>query len=120
MVCLLPDLGRIMLMQIAGIPMETVSGTNTAVYTGSFADDFKLMTLRDVETLPKYAVTGAAIALLANRLSWFFNLKGPSMNIDTACSSSMVALDVACQGLRNRDSRMVRSSMLHLLTNLKK
>lgn len=119
MVCYLSDLRRIVLTPIAGIPMEKVSGTDTAVYTASFADDFKMMTVRDVETLPKYAVTGAAIALLANRLSWFFNFKGPCMNIDTACSSSMVALDVACQGLRNRDSRMVRWSMLYLLTNLK-
>lgn len=120
MVCYLSDLRRIVLTPIAGIPMEKVSGTDTAVYTASFADDFKMMTVRDVETLPKYAVTGAAIALLANRLSWFFNFKGPCMNIDTACSSSMVALDVACQGLRNRDSRMVRWSMLYLLANLKK
>ena len=87
--------------------MEKVSGSSTGVYTGSFADDFKSMTLRDVETLPRYAITGQAMSLLANRLSWFFNLSGPSMNIDTACSSSMIALDVACQGLRNRDSKMV-------------
>lgn len=74
---------------------------------GAFADDFKYMISRDLDVLPKYAITGAALSLLANRLSWFFNLNGPSMNIDTACSSSMVALDIACQGLRNRDTRMV-------------
>lgn len=90
--------------------MEKAAASQTGVYTGSFADDFKLMTLRDVEVLPKYAITGEALSLLANRISWFFNFKGPSMNIDTACSSSMVALDLACQGLRNRDSRMVGSA----------
>ena len=88
--------------------MQKAAATQTGVYTGAFADDFKLMTLRDLETLPKYAITGEALSLLANRISWFFNPRGPSMNIDTACSSSMVALDLACQGLRNRDSRMVR------------
>ena len=50
-----------------------------------------------------YAATGESLAILANRLSWFFNLTGPSMHIDTACSSSLVALDVACKGLRNGD-----------------
>lgn len=66
------------------------------------------MTLKDLETLPKYAITEEALSLLANRISWLFNLRGPSMNIDNACLSSMVALDLACQGLRNRDSRMIR------------
>ncbi|KAF2191590.1 thiolase-like protein, partial [Zopfia rhizophila CBS 207.26] len=43
---------------------------------------------------------------LANRLCWFFNLTGPSANIDLACSSSMIALDMSCQGLRNKGSNM--------------
>lgn len=65
------------------------------------------MLLRDLEMLPKYGATGGSITLLANRLSWFFNLTGPSVNLDTACSSSMIAVDIACQGLRNGDSTMV-------------
>ncbi|KAL8875408.1 MAG: hypothetical protein Q9198_006231, partial [Flavoplaca austrocitrina] len=91
---------------VAGISMEKASGTPTGVYTGAFADEYKLMILRDLEVLPRYALTGSVLSMLANRISWFFNLKGPSMNIDTACSSSMLALDLACQGLRNRDLRM--------------
>lgn len=89
--------------------MEKAAATQTGVYTGAFTDDFKLMIQRDIEVLPKYALTGSSLSLLANRISWFFNLRGPSMNIDTACSSSMVALDLACQGLRNRDTGMVRT-----------
>ena len=89
--------------------MEKVSGSKAGVYVGSFADDYKLMILKDVEGLPKYAATGGAMALLANRLSWFFNLSGPSVNLDTACSSSMMALDIACQGLREKESTMVYS-----------
>lgn len=87
--------------------MERVAGSKTGVYTGSFADDYKMMMIRDLEALPKYAATGGAMTLLANRLSWFFNFGGPSVNLDTACSSSMIALDIACQGLRNGDSTMV-------------
>ena len=96
----------------AGIPLDRASGSNTAVYTGAFSDDFRLQTLRDLDTLPKYAITGEAYSLLANRLSWFFDLKGPSLHIDTACSSSLVALDIAVQGLRNRESSMVRNLFL--------
>lgn len=80
-----------------------------------------MMVVKDPEVLPKYAVTGLAMSLLANRLSWFFNLSGPSVNLDSACSSSMMALDLACQGLRNKDSTMVDSKMIlvALLTDVR-
>ena len=92
----------------AGIPMEKVSGSKTGVYTGSMGDDYKLLSsARDLEDVPIYSATGSAASMLANRLSWFFNLTGPSINLDSACSSSLMALDFACQGLRNGDSSMV-------------
>lgn len=74
-----------------------------------------MMVVKDLEMLPKYAVTGLAMSLLANRLSWFFNLSGPSVNVDSACSSSMMAFDLACQGLRNRDSTMVNSKRTNII-----
>ena len=55
--------------------------------------------LRDIQQIPKYAGTAAAQSMLANRISWFFDLRGPSITIDTACSSGLTALDLACQGL---------------------
>ena len=58
--------------------------------------------------MPKHAAIGLGQNFTANRLSWAFNLKGPSIQIDTACSSSLIALDMACQSLRSRDSSMVR------------
>ena len=91
----------------AGIPLEKIFGSRTSVYTGSFADDFKTMTNRDVDDLPKYAATASSMSILANRLSWFFNLTGPSVNLDSACSSSLLALDIACQGIRNGDADTV-------------
>lgn len=56
-----------------------------------------------------YAATGLANSILANRVSWFFNLKGPSINLDTACSSSLTALHLACQDLRTGTTDMVNS-----------
>ena len=93
--------------RVAGIPMERVVGSKTGVYTGSMADDYKVLITKDLEDMPKYAATGLSMNLLANRLSWFFNLTGPSVNLDSACSSSLMSLDFACQGLRNGDSSMV-------------
>ena len=87
--------------------MESVYGSKTGVYSGSMADDYKHLVTKDVDDLPKYAATGVSVNMIANRLSWFFNLKGPSVNLDSACSSSLMALDFAVQGLRNGDSDMV-------------
>lgn len=56
--------------------------------------------------MPKYTGTGGAPSMLSNRLSWFFDLRGPSLTLDTACSSSMVALDLACQALQSGQSDM--------------
>ena len=90
----------------AGISLERASGSNTSVHTGCFTDDYKLQLLKDPDQIPKYAATGASLAMLANRLSWFFNLTGPSMNIDSACSSSGIALDHGCQLLRSKECDM--------------
>lgn len=57
--------------------------------------------------MPTYHATGSSGAILANRISWFFDLKGPSVTVDTACSSSLVALDQACQELRRKQTSTV-------------
>lgn len=103
---------------LAGIPLEKAVGSKTGVYTGSMADDYRFTSLKDVEDIPRYSVTGLAMSLLANRISWFFNFGGPSINLDSACSSSLMALDIACQGLRNGDSSMVCKPLLYYLQNL--
>jgi acyl transferase domain-containing protein len=64
------------------------------------------MLAMDADTMPRTTATGTSRAILANRVSWFFNLLGPSLHIDTACSGSMVAIDLACNSLRNGDSSM--------------
>ncbi|PVH93340.1 ketoacyl-synt-domain-containing protein [Periconia macrospinosa] len=90
----------------SGIPFNKIYGTKTSVHTGCFSDDWKTSLGKDSDRFPDYHATGTSLAILANRVSWFFNLHGPSVNFDSACSSSMMALDTACQGLRNRDADM--------------
>ena len=91
--------------RVAGMPMNKVVGTDTAVFAGSFCRDWTDILNRDVEALPFYQATGTGQALLANRISYFYNLSGPSMSIDTACSSSLVAVHLACQSLRSGESK---------------
>jgi acyl transferase domain-containing protein len=65
---------------------------------------------KDPDQVHKYTATGTAATMLSNRISWFFDLKGTSVTLDSACSSSIVALDLACQGLWNHTTSMVSKS----------
>ncbi|KAK8045422.1 hypothetical protein PG993_005446 [Apiospora rasikravindrae] len=85
---------------------EQVSGSNTSCYIGYFTRDYGEMLSSDRYNLPIYQPTGNGNAIMSNRISWYFNMKGPSITIDTACSSSLVALHLACQSLRTGESTM--------------
>lgn len=91
----------------AGIPMESLPRTQTAVYVGTMTYDYELLSQADTLDLAQNAVSGTSRAMLANRISWFFDLRGPSFSLDTACSSSLYALHLACQSLRTGESTQV-------------
>ncbi|KAE8380488.1 hypothetical protein BDV26DRAFT_135722 [Aspergillus bertholletiae] len=91
-------------LENAGIPIEKVTGTKTSVYIGVFNKDYADIMCRDPETGPLYQATGNGQSILSNRISYFFNLKGPSITVDTACSSSLVGIHLACQGLRSGEA----------------
>ena len=67
-------------------------GSNTGVFVGSCFTDCHKGWLTDCEDITGYENTGCAQSMYANRLSFFYDFRGPSMSIDTACSSSLVAL----------------------------
>nr|WHN38866.1 polyketide synthase 5 [Elsinoe perseae] len=91
-------------MENAGLKMDDMSGSNTACFVGCFTRDYSDMMACDPEDLPLYQGTGTGSAIMSNRISWFFNFKGPSISLDTACSSSLVALHMGCQSLRTGES----------------
>ncbi|KAM0545786.1 hypothetical protein ACHAPJ_011210 [Fusarium lateritium] len=99
----------------AGMPMEKISGSQTGCFVGNFSTDWREALSKDVESLPKHAYVGSAPEFLSNRVSWFFNLKGPSMSLTTACSSSLVALHTACQSLKTGDCNMALAGGVNLL-----
>ncbi|KAK1140308.1 Type I Iterative Polyketide synthase (PKS) [Aspergillus melleus] len=103
-------------LENAGVPLETAAGSNTSVYVGALGVDYNRFFESDDEVHATYKATGNSAAILSNRLSWFYDLRGPSMTIETACSSSLIAMHLACQGLRANESRMslVCGSQLYL------
>ncbi|KAJ1326930.1 hybrid polyketide synthase [Microdochium nivale] len=90
--------------EAAGLTLEALRASLTSVYIGCMTNDWANIQLRDPETLPQYTATGTANSILSNRISYVFDLKGPSETIDTACSSSLVALHHAARGLIDGDS----------------
>ncbi|KAH7175533.1 hypothetical protein EDB81DRAFT_673808 [Dactylonectria macrodidyma] len=93
-------------LENAGIRKEDIDGSDTAVYVGSFVKDYEQICLRDPDWQPQYAATGNGTAIMSNRISYFFNLHGPSMTIDTGCSGSLVSIHLAAQSLRSGESSL--------------
>ncbi|KAI1317088.1 beta-ketoacyl synthase domain-containing protein [Xylariaceae sp. FL0255] len=93
-------------LENAGISMENVKGSRTSVYVSNFTYDFERIGFRDMQTLSGFHTTSVGPAILANRLSYFFDLKGPSFTLDTGCSGGLVALHQACQSLRLAESNL--------------
>jgi acyl transferase domain-containing protein len=73
--------------------------------------------MRDPDTIPRTALTGNGSAMMSNRVSHFFDFHGPSITVDTGCSTSLTALHLACQGLRSGEAAMSIVAAANLLLN---
>ncbi|KAE8149917.1 hypothetical protein BDV25DRAFT_120086 [Aspergillus avenaceus] len=93
-------------MEAAGLTLHDLQGSDTSVYSGLMIRDYMDVQVRDPDFFSQYMVTGTSSALNANRISYFFDWRGPSLTVDTACSSSLVAVHQAVQGLRTGESRL--------------
>ncbi|KAG4264811.1 hypothetical protein FPRO03_00095 [Fusarium proliferatum] len=89
----------------AGLPLDSLKGSRTAVFSASMLQDFSRMTAVDPDNLERTAVTGSTVScIIPNRVSWYFDLRGPSIHVNTACSSSLSAVDMACKALKSGDA----------------
>ncbi|RAQ54773.1 polyketide synthase [Aspergillus flavus] len=102
-------------LEAAGCRLEDLSGSSTGVFCGVMCDDYRSMVFRDLDTLPQYAATGTSQAIVANRISYFFNLRGPSITVDTACSSSLVAVHLAARALADGDCHLAVAAGTNLI-----
>lgn len=87
----------------AGLPPSTLAGRNVGVYVGASLADYQSAGAFDPAVIGSHFMTGNALSILANRLSYVFDLKGPSFTVDAACSSSFIALAQAVAALRAGD-----------------
>jgi fatty acid synthase len=84
----------------AGVNPHTLRGTKTGVFVGCSASETAGALTQDPETVTGYTLTGCVRSMFSNRLSYTFDLRGPSFSVDTACSSSLLALQLAVDSIR--------------------
>ncbi len=99
----------------AGVDSVTLSGSKTGVYVGVAESDFADLQRCIPDTISAYTNIGSAFSIAANRISYVFDLRGPSMALDTACSSSLVALHQACQSLRSGESTLALAAGVNIV-----
>ncbi|WP_322789306.1 polyketide synthase Pks13 [Mycolicibacterium sarraceniae] len=88
-------------LENARIPASSLRGTDVAVYIGSTNNDYQFLAVADPTTAHPYAITGTTSSIIPNRVSYFYDFRGPSVSVDTACSSSLVAAHHGVQALRS-------------------
>jgi 6-methylsalicylic acid synthase len=84
----------------AGIPPLSLRGSDAAIFVAANSNDYGRRLLEDIPRTGAYAVNGTTYYGIANRISYFLDLHGPSVAVDTACAGSLTALHYACQSLR--------------------
>lgn len=101
-------------MEDADIKPQAIAGSATGVFFGASAFDYGSLQLADSE-LDAYSAQGSVLAVIANRIAYQFDLRGPSFVVDTACSSALTALHLACRSLREGECDTALSGAVNLL-----
>ncbi len=99
----------------AAIDPASVAGTDTAVFVGMSDMGYLALQMYAPDTIASHTMTGGALSIASNRLSYVFDLRGPSMTLDTACSSAMVAFHQACQTILSGRSSLAVVGGVHAL-----
>ncbi|AJX33431.1 type I polyketide synthase [Burkholderia oklahomensis] len=101
----------------AGVRPADMRGRNCGVYVGVASPDYGNRSMDDLNSVDPYSATGNTLSIASNRVSYLFDLRGPSMSVDTACSSSLVALHQAIQALQSGDAELALAGGVNLLAH---
>jgi len=101
-------------MEDAGIKPGSLRGSQCGVFLGVASLDYSYRIADDMAAIDASTATGNTSSIASNRVSYVFDLHGPSMSLDTACSSSMVAFHQACQAIRSGETNMALAGGISL------
>ncbi len=97
-----------------------LAGSSTGVFIGATTGEFNDVIGRKGGVPDRGLGAGLAPSIVANRISYCFDLRGPSVLVDTACSSSLVAVHMACESLRRGESRMAIAGGVSLMLSARR
>lgn len=104
-------------LEDAGYANNKLSHSKTGVYAGiDHTYQMEYNKLTDEQDLLK--MTGSMTSVLASRISYVLNLQGPNLVVDTACSSGLVSVHLACKALKNKECTMAIAGGLHLIRQI--
>ncbi|MEU3352366.1 SDR family NAD(P)-dependent oxidoreductase [Streptomyces sp. NPDC037389] len=102
-------------LEDAGIVPAELEGSRTAVFVGTLRDDYSALLYQHGEqAVTQHTMTGVNRGVIANRVSYYLGLRGPSLTVDAAQSSSLVAVHLACESLRSGESAMAIAAGVNL------
>jgi acyl transferase domain-containing protein/NADPH:quinone reductase-like Zn-dependent oxidoreductase/NAD(P)-dependent dehydrogenase (short-subunit alcohol dehydrogenase family)/acyl carrier protein len=104
-------------LEHAGQSPANLEKTRTGVYFGVCSNDYahRVLEAGDPALLDMYYLSGIAHSIASGRLSYILGLQGPSVSIDTACSTSLVAIHLACQGLRTGECHLALAGGVNVI-----
>jgi acyl transferase domain-containing protein/aryl carrier-like protein len=105
-------------LEDAGQVADRFTGSDTAVFVGGFALDYNLLQNYGVFSryeLRSHSATGMMMTMLAARISYTFDFRGPSMSVDTACSGSLVAAHLAAQSIWNGECSLALAGGVNVM-----
>ncbi|MDO8393203.1 MAG: type I polyketide synthase, partial [Dietzia sp.] len=102
-------------LEHAHLPASDLKGHEVGVFIGSSSSDYQVFLTSDSAAASPYAVTGASNSIISNRVSYTFDFRGPSMTLDTACSTSLVAIHEAVNSLRLHESDLAVAGGVNMM-----
>ncbi|MGH8908049.1 MAG: type I polyketide synthase [Egibacteraceae bacterium] len=93
-------------LEDAGQVPQRLTRSRTGVWVGLSTSDYSAVRRLDTSSIDPHSAVGGALSIASNRISYAFDLRGPSMTVDTACSSSLVAVHLACESLLRGESTL--------------
>ena len=86
-------------MEDAGVPPESLRESLTGVFIGIASNDYANVAMGDPKNVDVHTNSGSTLSIASNRIAYLFDLKGPAVSVDTACSSALVAVNLACHAI---------------------
>ncbi|BBX05230.1 mycocerosic acid synthase [Mycolicibacterium aichiense] len=105
-------------LEDGGLPADSLAGSDVGVFIGGFTLDYQLLQNQGLSSRYRFkahSATGMMMTMLANRLSHAFDLRGPSVTVDTACSGSLVAVHLAAQSIWNGECTVALAGGVNIM-----